>query len=88
MHELGILRLAARTAVRAAEQNGVRRIKFLTLEIGSESGYVPLYFEKYFPIIREEYPLLAAAEYPWQVLGGLKETVPGGRRFVVKEIGY
>ena len=81
MHELGILRLAARTAVRAAEQNGVRHIKFLTLEIGSESGYVPLYFEKYFPIIREEYPPLETAELRM-------ETVPGGRRLLVKEIGY
>jgi len=81
MHELGILRLAARTAVRAAEQNGVRDIKFFTLEIGSESGYVPLYFEKYFPIIREEFDALAAAELRM-------ETVAGGRRLLVKEIGY
>ena len=66
MHELGILRLAARTAVRAAEQNGVRHIKFLTLEIGSESGYVPLYFEKYFPIIREEYPRWPRQNCGWK----------------------
>ena len=81
MHELGVLRMAARTAVRAAEQNHVSNIKFFTLEIGDESGYVPLFFEKYFPIIREEFPALAQAELRM-------ETVPGGRRLLVKEIGY
>ena len=51
MHELGVLRMAARAAVRAAEQNNVKAIKFFTLEIGGESGFVPLFFEKYFPTI-------------------------------------
>lgn len=81
MHELGVLRMAARAAVRAAEQNNVRAIKFFTLEIGDESGFVPLFFEKYFPIIREEFPSLSEAELHM-------ETVPGGRQFLLKEIGY
>ena len=81
MHELGVLRMAARTAVRAAEQNNVRAIKFFTLEIGGESGFVPLFFEKYFPIIRDEFPALAQAELRM-------ETVSGGRQFLLKEIGY
>ena len=81
MHELGVLRMAARTAVRAAEQNNVKAIKFFTLEIGDESGFVPLFFEKYFPIIREEFPALAEAELRM-------ETVSGGRQFLLKEIGY
>ena len=81
MHELGVLRMAARAAVRAAEQNNVRAIKFFTLEIGVESGFVPLFFEKYFPIIREEFPALAQAELRM-------ETVSGGRQFLLKEIGY
>ena len=81
MHELGVLRMAARTAVRAAEQNNVKKIKFFTLEIGDESGFVPLFFEKYFPIIREEFPALVQAELRM-------ETVRGGHRLLVKEIGY
>ena len=81
MHELGVLRMAARTAVRAAEQNNVKKIKFFTLEIGDESGFVPLFFEKYFPIIREEFPALAQAELRM-------ETVRGGHRLLVKEISY
>ena len=81
MHELGVLRMAARTAVRAAEQNNVKAIKFFTLEIGDESGFVPLFFEKYFPIIREEFPALAQAELRM-------ETVRDGHRLLVKEIGY
>ncbi len=81
MHELGVLRLAARTAVSAAAKNNIGKVKFFTLEIGSDSGYVPLFFEKYFPIIREEFPPLADAELRM-------ETVPGGRQLLVKEIGY
>lgn len=81
MHELGVLRLAARSAAGAALKNQIDHIKFFTLEIGSESGYVPLFFEKYFPIIREEFPVLAQAELRM-------ETVQGGRQLIVKEIGY
>ena len=81
MHELGVLRMAARTASNAAAKNGIDTIRFFTLEIGDESGYVPLFFEKYFPIIREEFPALAQAELRM-------ETVKGGRRLLVKEIGY
>jgi len=81
VHELGVLRMAARAAASAAEKNHIKHLKFLTLEIGSESGYVPLFFEKYFPIIREEFPSLAHAQLRM-------ETVPGGRQLLVKEIGY
>ena len=81
MQELGVLRLAAKTAVRAAEANKVTQIQFFTLEIGDESGYVPLFFEKYFPIIREEFPALRHAQLRM-------ETVKGGRRLLVKEIGF
>lgn len=80
MHELGILRLAAKTACQAAEANNVKEIRFFTLEIGELSGCVPLFFEKYFPIIREEFPLLQNAELRM-------EQVPGGRQMIVKEIG-
>ena len=81
MHELGVLRIAARAAVRAAEQNHISEIKFFTLEIGSQSGYVPLFFQKYFPIIREEFPQLRHAQLRM-------ESVPEGRQFLLKEIGY
>lgn len=81
MHELGILRMAARTACQAALKNDIKTIRFFTLEIGELSGFVPLYFEKYFPIIREEFPPLAGAELRM-------ETVPEGHQLLVKEIGY
>jgi len=81
VHELGVLRLAARTAASAAAKNNIKSIKFFTLEIGDESGYVPLFFEKYFPIIREEFPSLAHAELRM-------EKAAGSRKLLVKEIGY
>ena len=81
MHELGILRMAARTACQAAEKNQVSRIRFFTLEIGDQSGCVPLFLEKYFPIIRKEFPALSDAELRMV-------TVPGSRQLLVKEIGF
>ena len=80
MHELGILRMAARTACQAAEKNQIEKIRFFTLEIGDQSGCVPLFFEKCFPIIREEFPALREAELRM-------ETVPDSRRLLVKDIG-
>ena len=81
MHELGVLRMAARTVCHAAEKNHIQHVKHVTLEIGDQSGFVPLFFEKYFPIIRQEFPALQKAELKM-------ETVPGGRQLLVKDFGY
>lgn len=80
MHELGILVQAVKTVDRIAKENQIRKIKHITLEVGTESGIVPLFLKKLFPVAAEYYPSMQNTE--------LKiETVPG-RQFQIKDLGY
>ena len=80
MHELGVLLQIAKTVDRAAEQNHIRRIRHVALEVGEASGFVPAYLTKLFPVAAEAYPALQKAELRLS-------TVPG-KGLVIKEIGY
>lgn len=80
MHELGVLMQAVKTVNQVAEQNNIKHIKHMTLEIGEESGFLPIFFEKLFPIAIENYPVLTKAELR------MERTL--GRGLLVKEIGY
>lgn len=80
MHELGVLSRAVSKVNGIAEQNGIERIKFMTLEVGTESTFVPVFFEKLFPLAKESYPRLRDAE--------LKIALAPGKGLIIKEIGY
>ena len=80
MHELGVLKNAVGQVSAVAEKNGIRRIKFMTLEIGTESTFVPAFFEKLFPVAIDGIPLFEGAE--------LKMIPAPGRSLIIKEIGY
>ena len=62
MHELGVLCHAVKTVSDIAEKNNIEKIKFMTLEVGLESSFVPAFFEKLFPAATENFPLLKDAE--------------------------
>ena len=80
MHELGVLLQAVKTASAAAEKNNIPRIKHMTLEVGEESTFVPLFFEKLWPVATENFPVMSGAK--------LKiETAPG-TGLIIREIGY
>ena len=70
MHEMGVLYKAVKTANRVAEEHGIEELKFVTLEIGDLTGYVPVFFEKYFPIVIEDFPRLKNAELKIDVVKG------------------
>lgn len=80
MHELGVLMQAVKTVDQIAQQHKIKQIKHMTLEIGEESGFLPIFFEKLFPIAIENYPVLTKAELR------MERTL--GRGLLVKEIGY
>ena len=80
MHELGVLTNAVRTVSSVAKQNGVKIVKFMTLQIGAESTFVPAFMEKLFPAAKENYPILKHAE--------LRIEVVPGNKLIIKEIGY
>ena len=80
MHELGVLRQVMKTVSRIAEENHITHVKFVTLEVGTESTYVPAFFTKLFPAAADPYPALRNAE--------LRINTVSGRGLTIKEIGY
>lgn len=80
MHELGVLRHTVKTVSEIARKNNIKSIKFVTLEVGSESTYVPMFFHKLYPVAIEHFPVLHGSE--------LKTVTVAGRGLTIKEIGY
>lgn len=80
MHELGVLKNAISTVTGAAKKHGIKRIKFITLEVGENSTFVPVFFEKLFPVAIDGLELYKGAKLNLQI-------VPG-KGLVIKEIGY
>lgn len=80
MHELGALSHAVKTVSDIAEKNGIKKIKYMTLQVGLESTFVPVFFEKLFPAAIEKFPLLKGAV--------LKTETAVGKGLIIKEIGY
>ena len=62
MHEIGVLTKAVDLVERVAKDNGLDHVAYITLEIGELTGYVPLFFEKYFPVVTEDRPVFAGTE--------------------------
>ncbi len=80
MHELGVLYQTVRTVSRVAEKNRIQRVKHITLEVGTESTYVPAFLEKLFPLAIDREPLMKGAQ--------LRIEMVSGNGVLIKEIGY
>ena len=80
MHELGVLRQIVKTVNRVAEQNRIRQLKHIALEVGETSGFVPAYLTNLFPVAADPYPVLQKTQ--------LHIFVVPGRGLLIKEIGY
>lgn len=80
MHELGVLYQIVKTVNRIAEEKCIRKVKHIVLEVGENSGFVPQYLTKLFPVAVDVYPLLRKAK--------LQICLIKGDGLVIKEIGY
>ena len=80
MHELGVLSYAVKTVNSVAEKNGVDKIKFFTLDVGLESGFVPEYLMKLYPVAIDGKDRFRDSE--------LKINLVSGQGLIIKEIGY
>ena len=80
MHELGVLCHAVKVVDRVASENNIERVKHITLEVGEASGYVPIFFEKLFPVAVDQLPALKEAQ--------LRIEIVEGKGLSVKDIGY
>ena len=80
MHELGVLMQVVKTVNRVTEQNQIKKVKHITLEVGKASGFVPRYLTRLFPVAVDSCPVLQHAE--------LRLVTVAGTGLVIKEIGY
>lgn len=80
MHELGVLKHALKTVSEIAKKNDIDIIKFITLEVGTQSSFVPIFFEKLFPVAIEGIALFNNTS--------LKIEMVEGKNLIIKEIGY
>lgn len=62
MHELPVLVKTIETVEGVAARNDVRRIAYVTLEVGELTGYLPVFFERYWPVATEDKPLFRGSE--------------------------
>ena len=62
MHEISVLKKAIDLAEETAAANGIDQIAYVTLEVGELSGYLPVFFEKYFDVVIEDRPMFQGAE--------------------------
>ena len=70
MHEIGVLTKALRIVEDTAAKNNIKKIGFITLEIGELTGYVPVFFEKYFPMAADDNPLFENTELRMEIIRG------------------
>jgi hydrogenase nickel incorporation protein HypA/HybF len=70
MHEIGALHQAVKLVNKIAKENQVDKVKYITLEIGELTGFLPVFFEKYFPVVAEEFPLVKDAELRMIIVRG------------------
>jgi len=80
MHELGVLNQIVRSVVHIADENKIKKIKFITIAVGKGSSFVPMYLEKLYPVAIDQIPLLQGSE--------LKILMVEGRNLQIKDIGY
>lgn len=70
MHEVGVLYEAAKTATRIAAEKQVDHVKFIALEVGELTGILPVFFEKFYPIVVEDFPVLEGSELKVRIIPG------------------
>ena len=80
MHELGVLTQVVRTVSRIADQNKITKIKHITLDVGSESSFVPVFLEKLYPVAIDQITLLKDSKL-------IIRMIPG-TGLQIKDIGY
>lgn len=70
MHEVGVLTQIIKSVEDVAAENNINKIAAVSLEIGELSGILPIFMEKYWPIVIEGKPLLEGSELRIEVISG------------------
>ena len=70
MHEISVLHKAVELAEQTAMDNKIDHLSYIMLEIGELSGYLPVFFEKYYPVVIENRPLFENCELKMVIARG------------------
>ena len=70
MHEIGVLVKAVHMVEEISKEQQIEQIKFVTLEVGELTGYLPVFFEKYWEIVTEDKKCLQNAGLKIQTVRG------------------
>lgn len=70
MHEIGVLYKMVEQVEAVAKQQNLEQIAVIEVEVGELSGILPVFLEKYYPIVIENKVLFEASELCIQVIPG------------------
>ena len=70
MHEIGALYKMVQQAEDAARENGCRRIKRINLEVGELSGILPVFLDRFYPIVVENREMTKDCELNYVIIPG------------------
>ncbi len=62
MHEIGMLYQIAETSTKFAEDNDIKEVKGINVEVGELSGVLPDIFTEYFDYVAGQYPRIHNAK--------------------------
>lgn len=87
MHELGIVTYVADAVEKIAEEQQIKNIKTVTLEIGEVSGIVPEYLVDCWNYFRKRYPALENAELDYEILEAATYCEDCGKQYPTVQYG-
>ena len=96
MHEIGALKKAVDLCNQIALDNKIESIKTITLEVGELTGYLPIFFEKYYPVVKgqatcndcDAFYNVMKCQGICPKCGSRNKTIISGQQFLVKNIEY
>lgn len=68
MHEIGVLYKMVEQAERAAAAEGCRKIRAIWVEVGELSGILPVFLDKYYPVVVENSEMCRDSELHYTII--------------------
>ncbi len=70
MHEISVLKKAVDMVEKSAKENNISHVLYIRLEIGELSGYLPVFFQKYFPVVTENKDIFENTQLKMDIVKG------------------
>lgn len=70
MHEIAVLDQAVKVVEGIAAEKSISNIRYMTLSVGELTGYLPVFFQKYYPVVTEGKPVFSGSELRIETVKG------------------